>query len=322
MDDIVLYKPTFKINNLVDSLMSKAKVRAPGHNTYNYSFEFTYEKVWQNTAMLRRELIWFYEGWYLPLLYSITYICLVFLGQRIMKNREKFRLNRSLIAWNILLACFSILGTIRALPAFLARVFKYGLDYSICDNSMEFGALEFWTFAFVMTKLVDMFDTAFVILRKQKLIFLHWYHHSITLILTWFLYRRFSSIGRWFVVMNLTVHSFMYSYYAFKAARFSIPKAVNLFITTLQIVQMIAGVWLNVYALVKKLNGGSCDTPLEGLYFALSIYFSFFVLFTNFFVKAYLKKENSAVKLCAGVELNSKFLLKDFSSNKTDSKKD
>jgi elongation of very long chain fatty acids protein 6 len=319
MNDIVLEKPTYKITNIVDLLMSKQKVREPGHNSYNYSYEFGYEKIWLNSAIIRREFVWFYEGWYIPLLYSVIYVSLVFLGQRIMKNREKFHIYRSLIAWNILLACFSIVGTIRALPTFISRVYNYGIDYSICDQSLEFGVFEFWTNAFVMTKLIDMFDTAFIVLRKQKLIFLHWYHHSITLIFTWYLYRHFASIGRWFVAMNLTVHSFMYTYYAFKAARFSIPKKVSLFITTLQLLQMIAGVWINVYALMKKLNGGSCDTPTEGLYFALLIYFSFFVLFANFFVKAYLKKENSAIKVCAGMELNSNFLLQDY-SNKNNKK--
>ena len=313
-NDIVFEKPTYEINNIADLFMSQQKIRALGQNTYNYSFEFHFEKVWQNTVELRREFVWLYGGWHIPILYSIIYVSLVFLGQRIMKNREKFHIYRSLIAWNILLACFSILGTIRTMPTFLSRIFKHGLDYSICDNSSEFGVMEFWTNAFAMTKLIDLFDTAFVVLRKQKLLFLHWYHHSITLIFTWYLYRNFASISYWFGVMNFTVHSFMYTYYAFKAARFRIPKKVSLFITTLQLLQMVVGVWINVYALMKKLNGGTCETPTEGLYFAFIIYFSFLVLFANFFVKAYLKKENSAVKICSGVELNSTFLLKDYST--------
>ena len=68
---------------------------------------------------------------------------------------------------------------------------------------------------------------------------------------------------------------------------------------------MIIGVWLNVYALFKKLTGGHCDIPIEGLYFAFFIYFSFLVLFFNFFRNAYLKNTPSVVKICGGVFLTA-----------------
>jgi len=268
---------------------------------YNYTYKFIFESKWQNSPEFRQELGWLLEHWYVCILYSAIYIGLVFLGQHLMKNREKFHLHRSLIAWNILLAGFSIIGAVRILPNFLSMLLYKGLDYSICEFDMDYGVVGFWTTAFAMSKLIDLFDTAFVVLRKQKLIFLHWYHHAITLTFSWYLFKSFSSIGRWFVAMNFTVHSLMYTYYAFKAARFNIPKKISALITSLQLGQMITGVWLNVYALLKKLWGGSCDVPMEGLCFAFFIYFTFFVLFYNFFTNAYLKKKPSVVKVCGGV---------------------
>lgn len=279
---------------------------------YNYTYKFLFESKWQNTPAFRREFVWLFDNWYICMLYSVIYVSLVFIGQRIMKNREKFHLHRSLIAWNILLAGFSIIGAIRILPNFIAMLYNKGIDYSICSLELDFDVVGFWTTAFVMSKVVDLFDTAFVVLRKQKLIFLHWYHHSITLIFTWYLFKSFSSIGRWFVAMNFAVHSLMYSYYAFKAARFHIPKRVSIFITTLQLSQMITGVWLNIYALVKKMSGETCETPMEGLCLAFFIYFTFFVLFFNFFRNAYLSKQSAMVKVCGGVELTSNYLIKKF----------
>ena len=59
-------------------------------------------------------------------------------------------------------------------------------------------------------------------LRKQKLIFLHWYHHITVLIYCWYSFSQYTAPARWFVVMNFVVHSIMYTYYAFRALRYAI----------------------------------------------------------------------------------------------------
>ena len=43
-----------------------------------------------------------------------------------------------------------------------------------------------WTYLFTMSKVPELMDTVFIVLRKQPLIFLHWYHHITVLIFTWF----------------------------------------------------------------------------------------------------------------------------------------
>lgn len=92
--------------------------------------------------------------------------------------------------------------------------------------------------------------------------------------------------------MNYTVHSLMYSYYALRSLRIRVPKSVAMLITLLQIAQMVAGVLIGVFIYFFKSNGGKCQQTWTNLYFSFTIYFTYFLLFCNFFYHAYLKRNN------------------------------
>ncbi|KAK7475834.1 hypothetical protein BaRGS_00032884, partial [Batillaria attramentaria] len=64
---------------------------------------------------------------------------------------------------------------------------------------------------------------------------------------------------RWFMVMNYIVHSLMYTYYALRAMRFRFPKFISIVITTLQLMQMIIGVVINVLTYQAKARGEFCQ---------------------------------------------------------------
>jgi len=100
--------------------------------------------------------------------------------------------------------------------------------------------------------------------------------------------------------MNFSVHAVMYTYYGFRALRFNIPKWVNIFITSSQILQMVIGVYINVSAfLIKRKGEKFCDISDQNLNFAFSMYLSYFVLFFNFFYHSYISpkpKNNSTTK--------------------------
>lgn len=119
----------------------------------------------------------------------------------------------------------------------------------------------------------------------------------IVLIYTFFLYKDHTASGRWFIFMNYFVHAFMYSYYSLKALKIQISKWMAMFITVLQILQMIIGVVIGITTYYLKSNGVSCQHKWTNLYFSFLIYFSYFLLFCNFFYHAYLKRNNRYVKL-------------------------
>lgn len=61
------------------------------------------------------------------------------------------------------------------------------------------------------------------------------------------MYHWYEPAQQWYVVMNSFVHSFMYTYYALKALKIRVPRPIAMFITTIQLLQMVLGVTVNVY---------------------------------------------------------------------------
>lgn len=231
-------------------------------NNYTDKFLFYFEKKFERKDLLDIQVQWTLNNWTLSIYYSIGYIILVFLGRRFMRNREKFRLNRSLIAWNILHSVFSVLGAIRLVPGFVDMLYTQGLDYSICEAKYDYGIIGEWSSLFVISKMVDLFDTAFIILRKQNLLFLHWYHHTASLIYSWHSFKELASTGRFFSVMNISAHALMYPYYLCRSLRFNVSKFVMISITSLQTLQVsinrISNIILYFISIISHLDGCRC----------------------------------------------------------------
>ena len=113
-----------------------------------------------------------------------------------------------------------------------------------------------WTWLFVLSKLPELVDTVFIVLRKQKLIFLHWYHHVTVLWFSWYSYVGFTSTCRWFMIMNYAVHALMYTYYGIRASRLmKVPNVLAMVITTLQTLQMVVGCSINILAFYYLASG-------------------------------------------------------------------
>jgi len=230
---------------------------------------------------------------------SGAYMLLVFGGQAYMADRPAFKLRGALTLWNIFLAVFSIIGAARTLPEFLHTLTKHGLYSSYCSPSFltDDKVCGFWTFMFVLSKVPELGDTLFIVLRKQKLIFLHWYHHLTVLIYVFYSFKEFAAPARWFMVMNFLCHSAMYSYYAAKALRFRVPKGIAMVITSLQLLQMFVGCFVTYQAYSIKQSGQACHVSDRTLNMSLIMYMSYAVLFARFFYNAYMKpKDMSADK--------------------------
>lgn len=258
-----------------------------------------FESQFNHTSAMR-----FMDGiWHYSLYISILYVISIFGIKKYMENRPKFNLRGPLMFWSILLAVFSLRGFCVSSLTHLIHTYKYGLTRSICDELMVRKQLGLWTFLFCFSKCPELIDTFFIVLRKQKLIFLHWYHHITVFIYSWHHYCYLTTPGQWFITMNYFVHTLMYTYYAVRASGvYRPPVWVNIVITSLQLLQMVVGVSINMYVYINLQRDPEwyCDGLIEKnifiVYFALTLYVSYFILFVHFFYTSYLCKKQPTTK--------------------------
>ena len=89
----------------------------------------------------------------------------------------------------------------------------------------------------------------------------------------------------------------MYSYYAFRAMKYSIPKWVQVTVTGFQLSQMGVGCFVNYKAYVYKQAGTTCHVAYANIFWSLVMYAVYFGLFLHFFFVNYLLKKPTTIKI-------------------------
>lgn len=232
------------------------------------------------------------DYWHYSIYFSTLYVMSIFALKHWMRDREKYDLRRPLFTWSLGLSLFSCLGVCRVTVPQIMVSLQDGFHYSACVRMVE---MNLWVFLFALSKLPELVDTYFIVLRKQKLIFLHWYHHITVFVYCWFQYCLLYPPGQWFSAMNYFVHAIMYGYYAVRASGLYRPPIwVNIFITVLQLMQMLVGLAITLYVYNQICNSswdcGDEYDSLKQVYLTLIMYLSYLVLFVNFFYTTYLCK--------------------------------
>jgi len=144
------------------------------------------------------------------------------------------------------------------------------------------GACGFWVTLFIFSKIPELIDTLFIVLRKKPLIFLHWYHHITVLLFCWSAFSSKASIGLYFVAMNFTVHAMMYGYYCLQALNMC-PKSFPAYLITFsQIAQMFVGTGVCISAWYYNLTGAVCHNGRPNLIAGAVMYGSYLYLFVEF----------------------------------------
>ncbi|KAI6185048.1 Elongation of very long chain fatty acids protein [Aphelenchoides bicaudatus] len=260
------------------------------HSNYKYSWALPFEKL-NNPVEITHVLqqIWFFS---IPA--SIMYYWFMKKIQAAMRDRPPFRLTLLLFLWNASLALFSAVALFRFSEDFIQTWKTYGFTYTVCRTCNPDDVAGFWSFAFGASKIVELGDTMFIVLRKKPLIFLHYYHHAAVLIYSSHSAAEHAAPAQIYGIMNLVAHAIMYTYYAYTATGKRPYKWISMSVTTIQTTQMFLGVLVTCYVYYLKVFRPDipCQQSMSNLYLAFFLYLTFAILFVQFFVNAYIKKIN------------------------------
>lgn len=235
-------------------------------------------------------IAWMHRYWWLSFCFSGIYLLLVYYGNRFMKDRKPFELRIALCMWSTGLSVFSVIALSTIIPLFLDLYRIGGFEFTVCDMQYVVGSTGRGLFAFLfpLSKLPELVDTGFIVLRKTKISFLHCYHHVSVFIYCWFSYAYPISTGVWFGTVNFFVHAVMYAYYAVKASGRNPPRWVARCITMLQLSQMFFGIFLNYTAIRAWYLGKTCGMDSFTVFISLFFYVSYAILFANFYYWSYI----------------------------------
>ena len=117
------------------------------------------------------------NNYVIPFIAVTIYLAVCYFGAQHMKSRSAFVLRWPLAIWNLMLSIFSIYGTIRVVPHLLDKVTTMTFEETVCDSAHTYygaGAAGLAVQLFILSKIPELFDTVFIILKKKPLIFLHW----------------------------------------------------------------------------------------------------------------------------------------------------
>ncbi|XP_015762300.1 PREDICTED: elongation of very long chain fatty acids protein 5-like isoform X1 [Acropora digitifera] len=227
-----------------------------------------------------------------------TYLFIVKVGPKIMEKREAYNFKEVLILYNFALVILSawmmyeFIASTLDIPNF--NFFCEPVPYVRGDKRQN--RLARVCYVYWLSKFVEYFDTFFFILRKKnnQVTFLHVYHHASMCILWWIVCKYIPGGVSYFgAACNCFVHVMMYAYYGLSAIGPHMRPYLwwKRYITKLQLTQFVLVViyLLNVY---RSNCVGFWENVLLTLY--LIYLASLLILFGNFYIQSYLKKNQAS----------------------------
>jgi len=143
--------------------VTKPYQRIPALETYHFEFEKRFTATeWMKFA---------YRTWpTLPLALVVVYLLMIIAVPRFMRDRKPYNLRTALALWNLSLSLFSFCGMVRTVPHLLYTISTKSFRDIICDDpeaSYGGGAVGLWVTVFILSKILELGDTAFIVFRKS-----------------------------------------------------------------------------------------------------------------------------------------------------------
>lgn len=257
-------------------------------------YYFDYEKTYDPEPLLDAMKASHYT---LPLAAVTIYYIMICVVPK-MKLMDKGFISKStfdtyLGIWNLFLSLFSFYGAFRVVPHLFHLLSIQSFQQTMCTPAhinFGVGAVGLASQMFCISKLPELVDTLFIVIKGKNPEFLHWYHHITVLLYCWNSYVTESSAGVYFIAMNYSVHAIMYFYFFLmvtKVVPSFIMKAIAPFITFIQITQMLIGMFIVGSSIYFNYNGVACANQISTLVCGFFMYLSYFILFVLFALGKY-----------------------------------
>ncbi|CAG9817336.1 unnamed protein product [Phaedon cochleariae] len=214
------------------------------------------------------------------------------IGPKLMENRPPYDIKNVILLYNAVQILVNTYISIKAARHVLKNPFGcLDLDWSDDPEAMD---QLFIMNIFFHTKLLDLVDTVFFVLRKsyRQVSFLHLYHHSGMTILMWFGIRFFpGGMSLWIPMINGFVHVVMFIYYSLTALDSSWKQSIAFKkrLTQIQLLQFII-----ILTVCIAIVFSDCSYPkLAGLMLIPQNLF-ITILFGDFYLKTYVFNKKSS----------------------------
>jgi len=230
-----------------------------------------------------------------------------------MENRKPFDMQWLLVVYNGYQVLFSAWLCAQAFQVnnCFQYIFNFGCKPPTSDRTFEY-ALWRGAWWYFFSKIVDLLDTVFFVLRKKQnqVSFLHVYHHFITCFFSWgYLKYLPGEQGILLGFLNSFVHIFMYFYYMVAAMGPKYRKYLwwKKYMTWIQLIQFTI---MLVYLVM--IVAFDCKFSRTLTFFFVGNVVIFLYLFSKFYMKAYRSKKvsNDDVDLNENLQIADKMVNK------------
>lgn len=182
--------------------------------------------------------------------------------------------------WNVVCSIFSTVVFLGVYPCVYP-----------CVHTSAHDSCLFWIFIYCWTKPLELIDTVLLMAAGREIKLVHWSHHVITMLFTWFAAKEYFLPATVFSTMNLAVHAVMYGYYflvSFACWR-STLKRYAFIVTWLQMLQFLVCLY-SMYHFYELYS-------VEAMLASGAMYVYYFILFAQLYQERFSTKTNTVIRL-------------------------
>ncbi|KAH8264282.1 hypothetical protein KR038_005933 [Drosophila bunnanda] len=220
----------------------------------------------------------------------LVYLAFVLkIGPEYMKNRKPMDLKRIMVFYNAFQVCYSIWMCRTSIRESNVMASIFSKKCEITRTREQTLALYSGAWFYFFSKIIDLLDTTFFVLRKKdnQISFLHVYHHTVTALFSW-AYLKYvpGEQGVIIGILNSGVHIIMYFYYMVAAMGPQYQKYLwwKKYMTSIQLIQFVL-----ILGYMLAVGAKGCNMPKTLTFFFVGNTVIFLYLFGNFYRKTYKK---------------------------------